>query len=54
VKGGFLRGPDKGQDAMAAAIVAAVAAGKPAPIPVEELFEVARVTIALDRQLRDS
>lgn len=54
VKGGFLGGQDKGQDAMARVVMDAVAAGKPAPIPAGELFEVARATVALDRQLRDA
>ena len=36
---------DKGQKACAAAFVRAVEAGGPAPIPLEELIEVARVTI---------
>jgi predicted dehydrogenase len=53
VKGRLLGGQDKGQDAMARLVVAALSEGKPAPIPAEELFEVARVTIALDRQLRN-
>ena len=43
---------DKGQNACAAAFVAAVAGGKPAPIPTEELFEVARVTIEAAELLR--
>jgi predicted dehydrogenase len=54
MKGGLLGGQDKGQDAMAKSVVEAVNAGTPAPIPAEELFEVARVTIALDSQLRDA
>ena len=37
---------DKGQVACVAAFVAALRAGQPAPIPVEELFEVGRITIA--------
>jgi predicted dehydrogenase len=53
VKGSWMGGQDKGQPAMAKAVIAALAAGNGAPIPAEELFEVARVTIALDRQLRD-
>ena len=36
---------DKGQAACAAAFVRAVAAGGPAPIPLEQLLEVSRVTI---------
>jgi predicted dehydrogenase len=37
---------DKGQKACAAAFVQAVAAGNPAPIPFDELAEVARVSVA--------
>jgi predicted dehydrogenase len=36
---------DKGQKACAAAFVRAVESGGPAPIPLDELLEVARVTI---------
>lgn len=36
---------DKGQNACAAAFVAAVRAGGPAPIPPEEIFEVSRLSI---------
>ena len=36
---------DKGQAACAAAFVRAVAAGGPAPIPLEQLLEVSRITI---------
>lgn len=54
VKGSVLGGQDKGQNEMAKLVVDAVAGGKPAPIPADELFEVARATIALDRQLRDT
>lgn len=43
---------DKGQNACAAAFVAPVAGGKPAPIPAEALFEVARVTIEAAALLR--
>lgn len=43
---------DKGQEACAAAFVRAVRAGGPAPIPFEELDEVARVTIDLAERLR--
>ncbi len=39
---------DKGQNACAAAFVRAARGEAPPPIPVEELFEVARVTIELD------
>ena len=38
---------DKGQKACAAAFVAALEAGGPAPIPFDELLEVSRITIAL-------
>jgi predicted dehydrogenase len=38
---------DKGQTACAAAFVAAIQEGRPPPIPLDELFEVARATIAL-------
>jgi predicted dehydrogenase len=40
---------DKGQDACARAFVEAVRSGGPSPIPLEELLEVARVTIAAAR-----
>lgn len=40
-------GQDKGQEAMAAAFVAHVRGEAPAPIAPEELFETARVTIAI-------
>lgn len=43
---------DKGQDACAAAFVAAIRNGAPAPIPASELFEVARVTIKAAEMLR--
>jgi predicted dehydrogenase len=38
---------DKGQQACADAFVQAIRAGSPAPLPVEEIFEVSRVTIEL-------
>jgi hypothetical protein len=44
---------DKGQSACAAAFLGAVRNGLPAPIPAEELFEVARVSIRLANLLRD-
>ena len=44
---------DKGQNACSAAFVKAVEAGNAAPIPVEELFEVARVSIEVSEALRD-
>ena len=43
---------DKGQGACARAFLAAVANGGPAPIPFEELLEVARVTIAVREAAR--
>lgn len=43
---------DKGQDACAAAFVAAIRTGAPQPIPAAELFEVARVTIEAAEMLR--
>ncbi|SIT13875.1 Predicted dehydrogenase [Roseivivax lentus] len=44
---------DKGQSACAAAFVKAIETGGPAPIPAEELFEVARVSIEAADLLRD-
>jgi predicted dehydrogenase/threonine dehydrogenase-like Zn-dependent dehydrogenase len=41
---------DKGQRACAAAFVAAMETGGPSPIPLEELFEVSRVTVQLGMQ----
>jgi len=43
---------DKGQDACSAAFLEAVAQGKPAPIPADEIFEVASVTIQAAQLLR--
>jgi len=43
---------DKGQKACVAAFVAAIQSGKPAPIPFDELLEVAEATIAADEALR--
>jgi predicted dehydrogenase len=43
---------DKGQNGCAAAFLAAVESGSPTPIPAEEIFEVARVTIEAAGQLR--
>jgi predicted dehydrogenase len=40
---------DKGQNACAAAFVAAVTQGQPAPIPRAEIFEVSRVSIELQK-----
>ena len=36
---------DKGQEACAAAFLAAITEGKPSPIPADEIFEVARATV---------
>lgn len=47
-----LWGQDKGQEACAAAFVAAIRLGAPQPIPASELFEVARVTIEAAGMLR--
>ena len=44
---------DKGQSACATAFLGAVRDGLPAPIPKEELFEVARVSIRLAQLQRD-
>jgi len=43
---------DKGQAACAAAFVQAVRAGAPSPIPLAELIEVGRISIALEEALR--
>jgi predicted dehydrogenase/threonine dehydrogenase-like Zn-dependent dehydrogenase len=43
---------DKGQDACAAAFLAAIAEGKPSPIPPDEIFEVARATLDAAQMLR--
>jgi predicted dehydrogenase/threonine dehydrogenase-like Zn-dependent dehydrogenase len=43
---------DKGQRACAQAFVAAVRGAAPAPIPGDELFEVARLTLDIDSALR--
>lgn len=43
---------DKGQNDCAKAFLAAIETGGPAPIPADELFEVARVTIDAAAQLR--
>lgn len=43
---------DKGQEACAAAFIAAIRTGSPQPIPAHELFEVARVTIEAAKLLR--
>lgn len=43
---------DKGQEACSAAFLDAVANGKPSPIPAEEIFEVASVTIQAAQLLK--
>lgn len=43
---------DKGQDACAAAFVESIRDGKDAPIPADEIFEVARITIQAAEILR--
>lgn len=43
---------DKGQKACAAAFVAAIESGGPAPIPINEIFEVARTSIEVAELLR--
>jgi predicted dehydrogenase len=43
---------DKGQKACAAAFIAAIEGGRAAPIPIEELLEVSRVTIELGQAAR--
>jgi predicted dehydrogenase len=43
---------DKGQEGCARAFLAAVASGGPAPIPFDELLEVARVSIAVSEAAR--
>lgn len=43
---------DKGQEACSAAFLDAVATGKPSPIPAEEIFEVASVTIQAAQLLK--
>jgi predicted dehydrogenase/threonine dehydrogenase-like Zn-dependent dehydrogenase len=43
---------DKGQDACIAAFIAAIREGRGAPIPVDELLEVSRVTVALGEAAR--
>jgi len=43
---------DKGQAACAAAFLSAIKTGGDAPIPADELFEVARVTLEVAEQLR--
>ena len=43
---------DKGQEACAEAFLKSIREGKPAPISVEEIIEVARVTVEVAEQLR--
>ncbi|PIE47832.1 MAG: dehydrogenase [Gammaproteobacteria bacterium] len=43
---------DKGQNDCVAAFLQSIETGTPAPIPADELFEVARVTIEIAEQLR--
>lgn len=43
---------DKGQDACVAAFVTAIRNGQPSPIPVDELMEVARITVAVGEAAR--
>ena len=43
---------DKGQTACSAAFIESIKQGKPAPISADELFEVAKVTIDIAKQLR--
>lgn len=47
-----LRSQDKGQKACVAAFVGAIRSGEPAPIPFEEIMEVARVSIEVAESLR--
>lgn len=51
-KGKRLFGQDKGQEACAAAFVEAILQGKPTPIPVDEIFEVSRVSVQVAESLR--
>lgn len=44
---------DKGQKACAAAFLSAIEKGEPSPIPIEEIFEVARVSIEAAEMVRD-
>ncbi|NWN91781.1 zinc-binding dehydrogenase [Marinobacter adhaerens] len=44
---------DKGQEACAAEFIKAIHQGKPTPIPVDEIFEVARVTLEVTELLRN-
>ena len=47
-----LLGQDKGQKACAVAFVESIRSGLPAPIPYEEIMEVARVSVEVTEQLR--
>lgn len=51
-KGKRLFSQDKGQEACAAAFVEAIQQGKPTPIPVDEIFEVSRVSVQVAESLR--
>ena len=44
---------DKGQTACAAAFIKAIETGSPSPIPFDEIVEVTRVTIEIDRRLNN-
>jgi hypothetical protein len=44
---------DKGQNACSAAFINAIEKGSPNPIPIQEIFEVARVTLEVSKQLRE-
>ncbi len=48
----LLSGQDKGQEAMVVAVIDALRRGAPAPIPLNELIEVADRTLLADRLLR--
>lgn len=44
---------DKGQAACPSAFISAIEKGSSSPIPVQEIFEVARVTLEVSKQLRE-
>ena len=44
---------DKGQNACVQAFLSAVSEGQPSPIPAEELFEVARITLEVAKILHE-
>src|SRR5690625_5073339 len=52
-KGKRFLSQDKGQQACAAAFVEAIQQGRPTPIPIEEVFEVSRVSVKIAESLRD-